>query len=1136
MPRFSFSDLPPSHAADHPALPQAITMQMVTRWVQTGAAGAVVLALNLVLVAVLSRVAAEDATTPRTLQPDPEEAARHFDQQTAPLLARHGLECHNTASPQGGLDLSRREGALSGGESGAALVLGKASESLLWQYVEADEMPQGRPPLSPQEKQTLRQWIDSGAAWTQSPIDPAAHLIRRRAQTWLQRLTLPQYIQTVRETVGVDIADQARQLLPPDVRADGFSNTAYSQTVDLEHVEAYAHLAHQIVKQMDVAAFADRYTDCRSLDDNCMRPLIAEMGKWILRGPLTPDEVETYLRIPQAVEKEQGTYAEAVGYLLEAMLQSPRFLYRLERQQGDQPRFRPTGHELASRLSYILWGGPPDEQLRRLADEGKLSGAEIERQVDRMLADPRAIEQSTRFLHQWMDLGRLPNLRPSAEHFPDWDPQLAADMQAETIAFFREVAWQQQRPLADLLNAQVTVVSPRLAEFYGLSRSHAVPTTGPAAPQRVSDGLQALYLPAAGEGDYLRDRSGHRQPLDLAIGDPSQVSWEADGLRIRGKTQIATPTPPRRLIEALRHSGQLSLEVWITPANVEQAGPARILTLSANSSQRNFTLGQDKNQIDARLRTTSTDRNGMPSTASAAGTLQTRPTHVVFTRDASGKTALYTDGQLQASQMRGGELSTWDPGFRLALGNELSGERPWQGVLHLAAIYSRALSASQVQRNLAAGYAGQSRSAQQAVYLFQGESGKTIPNHAPSGREADLEITDLGAARADEQGLTIHQPARLATREPPRALIEAIKRSGALTIEAWVTPANTAQNGPARIVSLSQGTGQRNFTLGQDTDRFEVRLRTTQTSTNGLPAVASPSGSAATRICQVVYTRDPHGLARLYVDGQLQAEETVPGDLSNWDENFTLSVANETSGDRPWLGTLHRVAIYSRSLTPDEITTQSSAAAWYDLASVPERGGLLTQGSTLTIGGDHASMVTRGLFILHELLYSQVGQPPPCADTSPVATQPGLTQRAIAIQRINDASCGGCHSRFEPLAFGLERFDGIGAYHEVDRHGNPLRHDGEIVLPGEAKPARYETSAQLMDILAASPRVQMGLTRKVTQFALGRPLVQQDQPLLEAIHREAQKHGGTYASLIKAIVLSDFVQTTSSPAGDESSN
>ena len=356
------------------------------------------------------------------------------------------------------------------------------------------------------------------------------------------------------------------------------------------------------------------------------------------------------------------------------MLQSPRFIYRMENQQAGG---RVSDAELAVRLSFLLWGAPPDEALNAAADKGQLGNAsQLRAQVERMLKDPRAVERSVQFASEWLNLDSLANLRPDKQHFPNWNPALAGDMRAETIAFFKEIVWKQNRPLSNLLNAQFTHLTPRLAKHYGL------------------------------------------------------------------------------------------------PAIAKGKGPQR-----------------------------------------------------------------------------------------------------------------------------------------------------------------------------------------------------------------------------------------------------------------------------------------------------------------------------------------------------------------YDLTKVPARGGLLTQGSILTRGGDDASMVTRGLFVMHDLLRGVVKDPPPCVDTTPVASQPGLSQRSIAEKRIANANCGGCHSKFEPLAFGLERFDGLGSYFEKDNHGNRLREDGQILFPGEAKPIAYRTSGELMNHLAASDRVRQSITWKLTQYALGRPLGASDARAVQAIHQAGWQNTGTYANLITAIALSDLFQT-----------
>jgi hypothetical protein len=198
----------------------------------------------------------------------------------------------------------------------------------------------------------------------------------------------------------------------------------------------------------------------------------------------------------------------------------------------------------------------------------------------------------------------------------------------------------------------------------------------------------------------------------------------------------------------------------------------------------------------------------------------------------------------------------------------------------------------------------------------------------------------------------------------------------------------------------------------------------------------------------------------------------------------------------------------------------------YDLSKIPSRGGLLTQGSVLTIGGDDASMVTRGLFVLNDVLRGVIGAPPPGVDTTPVPAKPGMTLRGIAEQRIANVACGGCHKKFEPLAFGLENFDGLGTYRKKDEFGNALRADGEILVPGTGKPVKYKTSAELMDLLARSDRVKETITWKMTQFALGRPLGAADAGDVQRIHEAVTKNGGTYPAMMTAIILSDLVQNT----------
>lgn len=217
--------------------------------------------------------------------------------------------------------------------------------------------------------------------------------------------------------------------------------------------------------------------------------------------------------------------------------------------------------------------------------------------------------------------------------------------------------------------------------------------------ERVTKGLQLLYDFSGTSGPKIRDRSGVGQPLDLTIGQASAVERSNGVLVVKSPTILVSAKPASKLTEAVRQSGEFTLEAWIKPANESQRGPARIVTLSKDSSQRNFTLGQDGKRYDVRFLTNRTDRNGSPSLASPQNQLQTELTHVVYSRQRSGETVLYIDGKPQGERTTGESVKNWDSSFHFALANELTNDRAWLGEFHLVAVYSRALTETEIRQN-----------------------------------------------------------------------------------------------------------------------------------------------------------------------------------------------------------------------------------------------------------------------------------------------------------------------------------------------------------------------------------------------------------------------------------------------------
>jgi hypothetical protein len=214
-------------------------------------------------------------------------------------------------------------------------------------------------------------------------------------------------------------------------------------------------------------------------------------------------------------------------------------------------------------------------------------------------------------------------------------------------------------------------------------------------------------------------------------------------------------------------------------------------------------------------------------------------THVVYTRNEAGHAMLYVNGTVVQSANVSGDASAWQDDFRLALGNELTEDRPWLGSFHRVAIYPRVLPASEITRAAQAS-SEKVPSGALVLYEFLERTGTIVRDTAGTGAPLNLEINNPAAVLwLKGGGLRINGPVLIASPGPATKLIEAVKKSNAITLEAWVQPENTVQAGPARIVSVSRDAGVRNLTFGQNALAYEVRFRTTATSPNGEPALAS---------------------------------------------------------------------------------------------------------------------------------------------------------------------------------------------------------------------------------------------------------------------------------------------------------
>ncbi len=222
--------------------------------------------------------------------------------------------------------------------------------------------------------------------------------------------------------------------------------------------------------------------------------------------------------------------------------------------------------------------------------------------------------------------------------------------------------------------------------------------------ERTKDGLLALYLFDEGKGNIITDDSGIEPPIHLRITDPTKILWTKDenAVEITGNSMIVSEGNIEKILNNLKGRKELSIEVWFAPNNLNQTGPARIVSMSVDPTQRNFTLGQINDDIAFRLRTTKTDQNGIPELDTQKHILKQSPTHLVATYDGNIK-RLYVNGNLHSEiQQITGDFSNWN-NYPLVIGNELTGDRPWLGKLYLVGIYNRQLNPDEVQKNYQAG-------------------------------------------------------------------------------------------------------------------------------------------------------------------------------------------------------------------------------------------------------------------------------------------------------------------------------------------------------------------------------------------------------------------------------------------------
>jgi len=202
----------------------------------------------------------------------------------------------------------------------------------------------------------------------------------------------------------------------------------------------------------------------------CAQQIVATLARRAYRQPVTGADVRPIMSFYES-GRHSGGFESGIELALERILASPRFVFRIERDPaGVLPgtAYRINDLDLASRLSFFLWSSIPDDELLKVASQGKLRNPVVfDREVERMLADPRAESLVTNFAGQWLQLRNLRNVQPNTDDFPDFDDNLRQSFRRETELLFKSVVTE-DRNVLDLMTADYTFVNERLARHYGI--------------------------------------------------------------------------------------------------------------------------------------------------------------------------------------------------------------------------------------------------------------------------------------------------------------------------------------------------------------------------------------------------------------------------------------------------------------------------------------------------------------------------------------------------------------------------------------------------------------------------------------------------------------------------------------------
>lgn len=340
---------------------------------------------------------------------------------------------------------------------------------------------------------------------------------QQRPHAVLRRLTHRQYNNTVRDLLG-DQTNPGNQF-PPEDFINGFKNQYQAQSLSPLLLEAYATAAERLARNAFRGGDTHGLIPCKP-SASCRAQFVRELGLKTFRRPLDASEQKRY----EALFRDQSDFIAGAQLVVEAMLQSPHFLFRLD--ETSNPKWK--GYVTASRLSYALWDSMPDAALLQAAAKGDLATpAGVEKATRRLLDHTRAREALDEFVAQWLRFDRILTATKDRRRFPQFTRETAVAMTEEARLFIGDLVWN-DRKFMDLYTANYSFINSDLAAIYGV-------------PAPVKEFDKVAFAPASERAGLLG------QTLFLALtAKPDESAPTARGLFVREQflcQHVAEPPP-----------------------------------------------------------------------------------------------------------------------------------------------------------------------------------------------------------------------------------------------------------------------------------------------------------------------------------------------------------------------------------------------------------------------------------------------------------------------------------------------------------------------------------------------------------------------------------------------------------------